>query len=97
MGGSMHARSVSRKARPFLWGIGVVCGLFTLWFAFQGNYSMATNMAVTSTVVVGVPELLSGNRKKSDKPLPSAEAVGEHQKKNPTATLAESINDLRGE
>ena len=55
------------------------------------------NMAAISTVVVGVPELLSENVKKSDKPLPSSEAVGKHQKKNPTATLAESINDLRGE
>lgn len=29
--------------------------------------------------------------------MPSSEEIAQHQKRHPTATLAESINDLRGE
>lgn len=90
-------RNFLQKIRPLLWGIGLVCGAFTIWFALQGNYAMATNFGIVSTIIVGVPEILSENIKKSSKPLPSSTAIGEHQKKNPTQTFAESINEIREE
>lgn len=90
-------RETLKKIRPFLWVIGFVCAIFTIWFAIKGNYPMATNFGIVSTVIVGIPELLSEDIKKSDKPLPSSEEIGKHQRRNPTKTFAESINELRGE
>ncbi|MDO4915344.1 hypothetical protein [Corynebacterium sp.] len=90
-------QSVLRKIRPFLWFVGAVCVVGAIWFALKGNYAMATNLGLVAGLVVAVPELLSQNVKKSDKPMPTSDEIAQHQKRHPTATLAESINDLRGE
>ncbi|KXB50386.1 hypothetical protein L3H50_04870 [Corynebacterium sp. MC-04] len=58
---------------------------------------MATNLGLVAGFVVVVPELLSQNVKKSDNPMPSSDEIAQHQKRHPTATVAESINDLREE
>ncbi|MDN8625188.1 MULTISPECIES: hypothetical protein [Corynebacterium] len=90
-------QSVLRKIRPFLWVVGAVCVVGAIWFAVKRNYAMATNLGLVAGLVVVVPELLSQNVKKSDKPMLSSEKIAQHQKRHPTATLAESINDLRDE
>ncbi|WPF65808.1 MULTISPECIES: hypothetical protein [unclassified Corynebacterium] len=76
-------RKFLQKIRPLLWLIGAICAIFTIWFALKGNYAMATNFGIISTIVVGVPEILSEDIKPSNKPFPSAEAISRHQKKIP--------------
>lgn len=90
-------QSVLRKIRPFLWVVGAVCVVGAIWFAVKDNYAMATNLGLVAGIAVAVPELLSENVRKSDKPMPSSDEIAQHQKRHPTATLAESINDLRQE
>ena len=84
-----------RTARPFLWVIGGISVLAAIYFAIKGNYAMATNMGIITALAVSIPELLSDDVKKSDKPLPTSEEVAEHQRTHRTSTLAESINDIR--
>ena len=90
-------QQILKKIRPVLWVIGGIAVIIAIWFAIQTNWSMATNFALVAGAVVGIPELLSENVKPSDEPLPSAEEVGKHQRDHKTATLAESVNDIRAE
>lgn len=86
-----------RKSRPFLWVIGIACVIVAIVCAAQANWQWATNWGLLAGLAVSVPSLLSANVQPVDKPLPSTDVIVEYQRKHPTATTAEAINDIRSQ